>query len=68
MTTPTHLLTTRQACERLDGISRSTLIRWVDAGRIIPATRLPGHTGAYLFYPSEVARAHATWCQPGDLS
>lgn len=49
------LITSAEACERLT-IDRSTLSRWVAAGRIVPATKLPGLRGAYLFDPAEVER------------
>lgn len=42
-------------CERLS-IDRSTLSRWVAAGRITPTLRLPGLTGAMLFDPKDVER------------
>ena len=44
-----------EACERL-GIDRSTLSRWVAAGRITPTLRLPGATGSMLFDPADVDR------------
>lgn len=46
--TEAPLLTSREVCARL-GIDRSTLTRWVQAGRITPAQKLPGLRGAYLF-------------------
>lgn len=52
------LLTTQQAAEVL-GISRRTLTRWVEDGKVPVAHRLPGETGAFLFDPKEIAR-HAT--------
>ena len=52
--TPTHL-TSEQVCDRLH-IHRSTLSRWVAAGRITPAMKLPGVRGAFLFAEDEVAR------------
>lgn len=42
------LITSREVCKRL-GIDRSTLTRWVAAGRVKPAQKLPGLRGAYLF-------------------
>lgn len=50
-----HLLSSAQVCETLT-IDRSTLTRWVAAERIVPAHKLPGVTGAYLFDPDEVDR------------
>jgi excisionase family DNA binding protein len=49
------LLATIEVAKRL-GLERSTLSRWVKEGRITPAMRLPGATGAFLFHPSEVER------------
>lgn len=49
------LLATVEVARRL-GLERSTLSRWVKEGRIVPAMRLPGATGAFLFHPSEVER------------
>lgn len=54
MTSPT-LLHSAEVCERLN-IDRSTLSRWVAAGRIVPATKLPGLRGPFLFDPAEVER------------
>ena len=53
------LLTAAETCAELGGIDRSTLTRWVQAGRITPARKLPGLTGAYLFDPAEVQRVKA---------
>lgn len=55
----TELLTSAEACERLGGIDRSTLSRWVALGWIEPATKLPGLRGPYLFAPAEVERVKA---------
>jgi predicted site-specific integrase-resolvase len=38
------------------GTSRSTLTRWVAAGRITPAVRLPGIRGAILYSRTEIQR------------
>lgn len=46
----------REACEMLGGIQRSTLTRWVASGRLEPAMRLPGKTGAYLFHRADIER------------
>lgn len=37
-----------EACSIL-GVDRSTLVRMVQAGRLVAATKLPGPSGAYLF-------------------
>jgi len=42
-------------CKRLK-IDRSTLSRWVKDGTAVPAMRLPGPRGAFLFTPAEVDR------------
>lgn len=51
--TQTDLITTREACELL-GIDRGTLSRWVDKGKISPAWKVPGLTGARLFHRRDV--------------
>lgn len=56
--TPDDFITSAEVCAEL-GIDRSTLTRWVQAGRIKPATKLPGLRGPYLFTRSEVARVKA---------
>lgn len=53
-----ELLTSAEVCERLD-INRSTLTRWVAAGRIAAATKMPGLRGGFLFELSEVERVEA---------
>ena len=58
MSTTTPLLPSVEVCATL-GIDRSTLTRWVAAGKIRPAQKLPGTRGAYLFDPSEVERVKA---------
>lgn len=48
------LISSAEACELL-GIDRSTLTRWVAAGRINPAWQMPGETGARLFRRRDIA-------------
>lgn len=48
-------LTSSEVCRELS-IDRSTLSRWVAAGRIEPMTKLPGIRGAFLFHRAEVVR------------
>lgn len=43
-----ELLTARELSNQ-SGVPLSTLNRWVREGRIQPARKLPGRTGAYLF-------------------
>jgi excisionase family DNA binding protein len=53
MPTTTDLIGTAETSEIL-GIDRGTLSRWISAGKIIPALRMPGQTGAYLFHRADV--------------
>ncbi|MDQ6524284.1 helix-turn-helix domain-containing protein [Nocardioides sp. LHD-245] len=55
MSTSPDLLASVEVCAELN-IDRSTLSRWVAAGRIEPATKLPGLRGAFLFARTEVER------------
>lgn len=41
---------------RCIGVERSTLTRWIATGRITPAHKMPGRTGAVLFTRDEVER------------
>lgn len=47
------LIGTAEAARQL-GVNRSTLTRWVDAGRIDPAFVVPGYRGNFLFDPADV--------------
>jgi excisionase family DNA binding protein len=49
------LLGSAEVCDALD-IDRSTLSRWIKDGTAVPAMRLPGKTGAYLFSRDELDR------------
>jgi excisionase family DNA binding protein len=51
---PDDLVTTIEACDILGGLDRSTLVRWIHAGRIEPARKLPGKTGSYLLRRADV--------------
>jgi excisionase family DNA binding protein len=53
MEKPGDLIGTSAVCELL-GVDRSTVKRWVDRGRLKPAGKLPGPTGAYLFRRGDV--------------
>ncbi len=46
-------MTSAEVCSAL-GIDRSTLTRWVAAGRIAPAAKAPGKRGAFLFSKATV--------------
>ena len=50
-----NLIGSAQACKTLD-IDKSTLSRWVAAGVITPAVKLPGRNGPMLFDPQDVTR------------
>ena len=50
-----NLIGSAKACQTLD-IDKSTLSRWVAAGVITPAVKLPGRNGAMLFDPRDVNR------------
>lgn len=47
------LLTTAQVEARY-GVSRRTITRWAQTGKLPVADRLPGETGALLFRPEDV--------------
>ena len=53
--TPPTLLAVVEVAERLN-VDRSVVRKLVAAGRLTPAMKLPGATGAYLFTESEVER------------
>lgn len=53
MPSPDDLLATVEAADVL-GVERSTVSRWVEKGRLVPAQKLPGNTGAFLFKRSHV--------------
>ncbi len=66
MQTP-DLIATVEACARI-GIDRSTLSRWIKDGSAVPAMRLPGKTGAYLFAPAEVERLTRAYAETVQAS
>lgn len=51
-------LTANEAAERA-GRSRRTITRWISSGRLKPVAKLPGDTGALLFYGADVDAAAA---------
>lgn len=51
----TEILTTRAVADRL-GVSTSTIVRWVNIGRLTAFTKTPGLRGALLFTAEEVDR------------
>jgi len=50
------LVTTGEALDILGMSSPTSVSRLVQAGRLVPATKLPGLRGAYLFNRSDVER------------
>jgi excisionase family DNA binding protein len=54
MSQPT-LINTAEAARML-GVSRSTLTRWVSAGKIEAHMVVPGYRGPLLFDPAEILR------------
>lgn len=53
------LIGTHEAATRL-AVSVRTVHRLVAHGRLTPAAKVPGATGAYLFHPDHVAALAAT--------
>lgn len=51
----TDLIGSAEACRTL-GVNNSTLTRWVAAGEVKAAHKLPGKNGAYLFERAEIER------------
>lgn len=47
------LIGTTEAARRC-GVDRSTFFRWVQLGRIVAVSKMPGTTGALLFDPDDV--------------
>lgn len=41
------------------GRDRSTIIRWINTGRLTPTRKLPGRTGSYLVARCDVVRLAA---------
>ena len=49
----TDLITTAQAAARL-GVTPTTIINHMKAGRLVPVAKLPAVTGTYLFDAADV--------------
>ena len=47
------LISVAEVAERTK-VDRRTVHRWVESGRLVPALKIPGKTGAYLFRRSDV--------------
>jgi len=52
MTQP-DLIGSAEACTILE-VDKATLSRWVAAGTLKPAHKLPGRNGAYLFHRADI--------------
>jgi excisionase family DNA binding protein len=50
---PTDLIGTNEACDIL-GVDKATISRWVAAGDILPAHKLPHKNGAFLFHRADI--------------
>lgn len=59
-------LTSAETCALLDDLDRSTLVRWVQAGKLKPAKKLPGLRGAYLFDRRDVEAIRAARAKTPD--
>ncbi|MHA6510701.1 hypothetical protein [Tessaracoccus sp. Y1736] len=47
------------------GVGRKTVMRWLAAGKIVPAMTLPGRTGVHLFTRAEAEAAFSGWRRRG---
>lgn len=47
------IIGSKEACTILD-IDRATLSRWVAAGKITPAAKLPAKNGAFMFHRADI--------------
>jgi excisionase family DNA binding protein len=48
-----ELVTSAEAAELL-AVDRSVIVRYVQSGKLVPARKLPGRTGSYLFARSDI--------------
>ena len=53
------VVVTREALEILGLKDPSTISRWVQIGKLTPADKLPGRSGAFLFWRADVERLAA---------
>lgn len=53
---PTDEITAREALKILGYTNPSTIVRYVQGGKLAPSRKLPGKNGAYLFWRSDVQR------------
>jgi excisionase family DNA binding protein len=43
-----------EEASRIIGVPRSTFLRWVQRGRVPHPTKMPGLSGAYLFFRADI--------------
>lgn len=53
---PTDEIATREALVVLGYTNPSTIVRYVQSGKLTPSRKLPGRNGAYLFWRADVQR------------
>lgn len=56
---PTDEITTREALALLNLREPSTISRYVADGKLTPSRKLPGRTGAYMFWRADIERLAA---------
>lgn len=55
-TPPTDEITSKEALAILGFVQPSTISRYVKIGKLTPSRKLPGPTGAFLFWRADVQR------------
>lgn len=58
MTDSSQLVGVSEAAEILD-VDRATITRWTRDGKLVPAQKLPGRNGPYLFTRASIAHLAA---------
>lgn len=56
MQSPTPLRTSAEVADEL-GVDRATVTRWVQSGRLVPAMKLPGLRGPFMFTDEAIEQA-----------
>ena len=54
------LIGTSQAAAEL-GVTRQTIIRYVETGKLVPFMKAPGRTGGYMFTRAQIAAFRRAW-------
>lgn len=67
-TPPTDEITTTEATDLFGFTNRSTVVRMVREHRLTPSRKLPGATGAYMFWRADVLRLAAEMAAKRDGS